>query len=84
MNSSNSVKRYIFFTVEKPEFLWSQSSEDVSIWFNLPETSNKRDVSVDIRPKSILVQFKNQTMLEGSLFNTVKAEECTWTLESGK
>lgn len=68
--------------VEKEEdgYVWSQQGEEVQIAFTLPKAASKKDVKVQFKQSSILVQVHGDTLLQGSLQGKVEAEDCTWCL----
>eukprot|EP00913_Durusdinium_trenchii_P003429 g3176.t1 len=68
--------------VEKEEdgYVWSQQGEEVQIAFTLPKAASKKDVKVQFKQSSILVQVHGDTLLQGSLQGKVEAEGCTWCL----
>ena len=68
----------------KPEYVWSQTPSEVTLWFNMSTAAKKEDLGVQITTEAISVTYKNKQMLEGKLFQIVKADETVWTIESGK
>ncbi|ODM87905.1 NudC domain-containing protein 1 [Orchesella cincta] len=44
----------------KPEYLWTQTMEEVKIWFRVPSTITKRDVDIEIKKESIIVTHKGR------------------------
>jgi len=70
--------------IEKSDYVWAQTENDVTLWFRLPEDSKKSDFIVDVSCNDVHIEFKKQVMLDGKLFEAVKVDETVWTLESGK
>eukprot|EP00127_Corallochytrium_limacisporum_P003428 Clim_evm56s149 gene=Clim_evmTU56s149 len=68
-------------------YIWSQTLADVEI--RLPTQIDARlkgrDIVVDIGRRKLKVAIKNgKTLVDGELYNEVKADESFWTLEDGK
>jgi hypothetical protein len=63
-------------------YTWTQTLGDVTVLFQLPAETKSRDVTVDIKNRSIRVLLRGRAgpLLEGSLHKRVKPEDCTWTL----
>ena len=53
-------------------YCWSQTAEDVTVRFELPDGSKKSDCSCEIKTESLSVALMNgQTLLQGQLFAKV-------------
>ncbi|ODM87908.1 NudC domain-containing protein 1 [Orchesella cincta] len=68
----------------KPEYLWTQTMEEVKIWFRVPSTITKRDVDIEIKKESIIVTHKGRCVLEGPLNNQVEVEGSYWIIDTPK
>ncbi|KAF5405060.1 hypothetical protein PHET_01476 [Paragonimus heterotremus] len=69
-----------------PNYRWYQTlgEVDIKIPTKLPHPVKCRDVVVEISRRKLKVGLRNQPpILCGDLYNEVKVEECSWTLEDG-
>ncbi|XP_060534478.1 nudC domain-containing protein 1 [Cylas formicarius] len=67
---------------EDTSYKWSQSDEEVSVKFVLPERPNKELVFVAVEPKKIDVRYDAKVLLSGALAGTVDPSLMTWTIEN--
>ncbi|XP_070575925.1 nudC domain-containing protein 1-like [Ptychodera flava] len=66
-------------------YSWTQSVDDVTVTFILPEGVGKADIDYKLTSKDINLGIKNLVMLlKGELFNSVDVEASTWTIENRK
>lgn len=65
---------------KKPEFIWTQNDEDVTIHFNIPQDTGKQDITVISNGENLQVRLKNESLLNGELFQTVDKDLTTWNL----
>ncbi|KAL3506444.1 hypothetical protein ACH5RR_031826 [Cinchona calisaya] len=64
---------------------WGQSLQEVTITVPVPPGSKGRFIVCDIKKSHIKIGLKNQPpILEGELFDSVKMEDCFWSLEDQK
>ncbi|XP_067663555.1 nudC domain-containing protein 2-like [Haliotis asinina] len=63
---------------------WWQTIEEVFIEVDVPKDTKSKEIKCEIKPNSIRVVVKENTILDGSLFETVKADDSLWTLEDRK
>nr|CAD7448547.1 unnamed protein product [Timema bartmani] len=68
----------------KPEYIWQQTSEDVTVWFQLPAMSIKSDINIVSDPNTLEVQWHDSILLGGSTCHRVDSTLTTWTLDAGK
>lgn len=67
------------------KYSWTQTLSDVELRIPLPIAVKARDVTVDMKKKSIKVQLKgHEAILNGETFGEIKVEECAWILEDKK
>lgn len=66
------------------KYSWTQQLTELEIEIHFPEGTKSRDLIVDIQKKKLKIGLKNSDpILDGELFNQVKPEECSWTLDKG-
>lgn len=66
------------------KYQWTQTLQEVEITIPLPMKVKSRDITVVWGRRSIKAGLKNAPpILEGELYNQVKAEECNWYLDNG-
>lgn len=66
-------------------YLWNQTKETVDITIDVPRTATNRSIRIDVKPRSIFCSCEDEVLLEGDLFQAVKATGVvayTWELES--
>lgn len=62
-------------------YSWSQSVTDVTIGVRLPQHTKSRDLKIDFKSQHIKVYLKGQKLLDGELYDKIKADESFWTME---
>lgn len=66
------------------KYTWTQQLTELEIEIPFPEGTKSKDVHVDIQKRSLKVGLKNaEPILSGDLFNEVKPDECSWTIDKG-
>jgi len=66
------------------KYRWTQTLQEIEVLIPLPIKVKSRDISVDWSRRSIKAGLKNAPpILEGELYNHIKAEECNWYLDNG-
>jgi len=66
----------------KLPYQWKQELSDIDVTVPLPKGTRARDLVVKIMKKKLSAGLKGQEpILEGELFNEIKVEESTWTVE---
>lgn len=65
---------------KKHDFNWTQNDEDVSIYFNIPQETNKQDIKVICNGTNLQVRHKNDSLLTADLFQSVDKDLTTWSL----
>jgi len=67
--------------LSKPLFAWSQTHEDVSIAFHVPETITKADIVFSLAGQTIKIGTKDgDWLLNGELHGPIDRDGCAWTL----
>lgn len=66
------------------KYSWTQQLSELEIEIPFQPNIKSRDVAVDIQKRSIKAGLKNsEPVLQGELYNEVKPEECSWTVDKG-
>ncbi|EEZ99920.1 NudC domain-containing protein 1-like Protein [Tribolium castaneum] len=81
LDSENEIKKAEEIQVEK-KYKWSQTSEDLTIKFPLPENFKKNLVHVTTEPTHISLKYENETLLTGKLYHQIDPDVTCWTIES--
>lgn len=68
-----------------PVYTWTQTLEDVTLTFTVPQGTQKSDINFVLTPNKLQLEVKNAvTLLEGPLFRDVDVQMSTWILEGRK
>nr|XP_002736164.1 PREDICTED: nudC domain-containing protein 1-like [Saccoglossus kowalevskii] len=66
-------------------YSWTQTLEDVTVTFVLPDGTNKSDIDIKLSCKDISIGIKNSfTLLQGILHAKIDVDVSTWTVEKRK
>lgn len=65
-------------------YKWSQDSEGVTVSFEVPEGTNKDEITCHIKADSLELCVGKEVMLSGPLFAKVNSEESTWTFDKNR
>ncbi|VDD87361.1 unnamed protein product [Enterobius vermicularis] len=65
-------------------YIWSQTSEDVTVLFKFPEKIVKDDISLTLDATSIHLVHKGSDLLNGKLGGVVDISSSTFTTDGGK
>ncbi|KAF9179176.1 hypothetical protein BGZ51_007168 [Haplosporangium sp. Z 767] len=66
-------------------YRWRQTLVDVSVAVQVPKGTRSKDLTVEIKKKSLKAGLKGQPpVIEGTLFKEIKVDESTWTLDNGE
>ncbi|KAL3880631.1 hypothetical protein ACJMK2_032855 [Sinanodonta woodiana] len=63
---------------------WYQTMEEVFLEIKVSEGTLAKEIKCTIKPKHIKVVIKGETILEGTLYEPVQADEAVWTFEDKK
>ncbi|XP_057951613.1 protein BOBBER 1 [Malania oleifera] len=66
-------------------YSWTQSLQEVTVNVPVPPGTKSRFITCDIKKKYLKVGLKGQPLIiEGELFQSVKVDDCFWSLEDQK
>ncbi|KAK2721279.1 hypothetical protein QYM36_003531 [Artemia franciscana] len=68
----------------KPDYLWFQTPEDVTVYFNLPSGAIRQHINFEVHPRQIHVSFKGSPLLEGELGGICQPDASTYVLSDQK
>jgi hypothetical protein len=60
---------------------WTQSNDDVELRILVPITTTSKQCQIQFRKNSIKVVVHQETILEGTTYDPIAVDECTYTLE---
>jgi hypothetical protein len=69
---------------ERPDYVWKQSSEEVTVWYRIPLSARKADFNIKITASSISCTFNGRLVLEGELQHNIKHDESFWQISSSR
>nr|XP_018899756.1 PREDICTED: nudC domain-containing protein 1 [Bemisia tabaci]XP_018899757.1 PREDICTED: nudC domain-containing protein 1 [Bemisia tabaci] len=69
---------------KKVEYYWQQTSDDITIWFNIPSDTLSNQISVNVQDSELKVKCVDRVLLQGSLHSSVSENLTTWTLDKNK
>ncbi|KFM69509.1 NudC domain-containing protein 2, partial [Stegodyphus mimosarum] len=84
MSLSHFDERSGIVSVETPWGRWWQTVAEVFIEVNIPTGTPGKDCKVTVKPNFIECRVRDKEIFKGALCKTVRAEECTWTVEERK
>ena len=65
-------------------YSWTQQLSELEIEIVFPKETKSRDLLIDIQKKSLKVGLKSaEPILDGQLFNEIKPDESSWTIDKG-
>lgn len=82
LDSENEIKETPEIQKNEKKYKWTQTREDLTIKFPLPESFKKNLVAVDTQETHIRVKYENETLLEGHLYQRIDADVTCWSIES--
>ncbi|XP_034118498.1 nudC domain-containing protein 1 [Drosophila albomicans] len=65
-----------------PPYDWQQTPQDLSLRFTLPADAKRDDLKIESTSTRLLVEYKDQLLLDGALFAPVDEQLTNWTLEA--
>ncbi|KAJ7560704.1 hypothetical protein O6H91_04G141400 [Diphasiastrum complanatum] len=84
-NDEKGIKPNAGNGADLEKYSWTQTLAEVTVHIPIPPGTKSRAISCDIRKNTLKVGIKGQpTILEGELYNSVKVDDCFWSLEDGK
>ncbi|XP_021924914.1 nudC domain-containing protein 1 isoform X2 [Zootermopsis nevadensis] len=66
------------------QYAWLQTTEDITVWLQVPEQTSKSDVNVTVDTNSVKIKCKEFVLLEGSTWHCLESQLTTWALNKGK
>jgi hypothetical protein len=72
------------FSEKELQYMWRQTTEDITIWVQVPEQTSKSDLSVTVDTDHVKIKLQDSVLLEGSTWHCSEPQLTTWTLDSGK
>ncbi|XP_008780424.2 protein BOBBER 1-like [Phoenix dactylifera] len=67
------------------KYSWTQTLQEVTVNIPVPQGSKSRFVACEIKKNHLKVGLKGQPLIiDGDLYQSVKAEDCFWSIEDGK
>uniref|UniRef100_UPI00358FC16C nudC domain-containing protein 2 n=1 Tax=Myxine glutinosa TaxID=7769 RepID=UPI00358FC16C len=69
---------------QAPWGCWYQTLEDVVLEIDFPEGTSARNIKCVLEPSRLSVSLSGKCILQGPLFETIVADESTWTLEENR
>lgn len=63
---------------------WIQSNDDIEIRIMVPITTTSKQCQIQFRKNSIKVVVHNHTILEGTTYDPIDVDDCTYTLQDIK
>ncbi|XP_073131528.1 protein BOBBER 1-like [Henckelia pumila] len=71
--------------LDMEKYTWGQSLQEVNISVPVPPGTKSRFITCEIKKKYLKVGLKGQPpVVEGELFQSVKVDDCFWSLEDQK
>ena len=83
-NKPNGIPPNKLNGADYPHYTFGQTLSDVEVRVPLPRNVKGKMCNVQIGLNTLVVGLKNETpIMDGELFNTVKPDDCFWTVEDG-
>ncbi len=61
-------------------YYWTQTLQEVSVYIDVKQNTKSKAVSCTIQPKALQLEVEGIALLSGTFEDTVKSQECMWTL----
>lgn len=74
----------LVFSEKQLQYTWRQTTEDITVWVQVPEQSSKSDLNVTVDTNHVKIRFKDSVLLEGSTWHCLEPQLTTWTLDKRK
>lgn len=68
--------------VQKTEYTWKQTDEDVVITFHERDEAEKANFHVKCTTQNICVKYKDEILIEGDIFGRIDVDLTTWNLQN--
>jgi hypothetical protein len=66
------------------QYVWLQTTEDITVWIHIPEQTSKSDLNVTVDTSYVKIKCKDVVLLEGSTWHCLESQLTTWALNKGK
>jgi hypothetical protein len=66
------------------QYMWCQTTEDITVWVQVPEQTLKSDLNVTVGVDCMKVECKGLVLLEGATWHCLESQCTTWALDKGK
>ncbi|XP_077212566.1 protein BOBBER 1-like [Tasmannia lanceolata] len=67
------------------KYSWTQTLQEVTVSIPIPHGTKSRFINCEIKKSHLKVGLKGQPpIIDGELFQSVKADDCFWSIEDGK
>ncbi|XP_010917089.1 protein BOBBER 1 [Elaeis guineensis] len=67
------------------KYSWTQTLQEVTVNIPVPQGTKSRFVMCEIKKNHLKIGLKGQPpIIDGDLYQSVKAEDCFWSIEDGK
>jgi len=63
------------------KYTWQQKGEEIQVRFLEHKGLTKKDIKVKFGRFNLKVEVKGEIVVDGKLFSSVDADECTWTID---
>jgi hypothetical protein len=74
----------LLFSEKQLQYMWHQTTEDITIWVQVPEQTSKSDLNVTVDTDCMKIKCRDSVLLEGSTWHCLESQLTTWTLDKGK
>jgi hypothetical protein len=63
-------------------YYWTQTLKDVTVYIDVEAGCKSKDVKCVIKPQSLVVEVRGQSIMNGALEDIVKTQESLWTMST--
>jgi hypothetical protein len=74
----------LVFSEKQLQYMWSQTSEDITVCVQVPEQTSKSDLNVTADTEHLKIKFKDSVLLEGSTWHCLEPQLTAWMLDKRK
>merc|ERR1711991_37347 len=74
---------YVDYGQKEKKYRWTQTEEEMTVWFRVPEGTRAKDIEASIEPRFISFHVKGMKYpkLRGKTHHTISVDDSTWTLD---
>lgn len=81
-DSDSDISMEVEISAEpKKKYYWSQTHDDITIKFKIPDQFSMDAMNIDTQPTNIHITYNNQTILAGKLFAKINNNLTNWSVE---